>query len=113
MTTSNAVEIAVIPDAMYIPLEAMSVSDSVPMVYTRNGGKLVRQEIETGAMNDNEIVVQRGLTAGDEVLLVAPSDAASLPLLRLDPPGRGTPGLVPGDTVQPAVRTAASADSTR
>lgn len=113
MTTSNAVEIAVIPEAMYIPLEAMTVSDSVPIVYTRNGGKLVRQEIETGAMNDNEIVVQRGLAAGTEVLLVAPPDAASLPLLRLDPPGRGTPGLVPGDTVQPAVRTAASADSTR
>jgi RND family efflux transporter MFP subunit len=108
MTTSNGVEIAAIPDAIFIPLEAMAVVDSVPIVYTRSGGRLVRQEIETGAMNENEIVVRRGLAAGDRVLLVAPSGAASLPLIRLEPGKTPDPDAIQGDTAQPAVRTARS-----
>jgi RND family efflux transporter MFP subunit len=107
MTTSNAVETAVIPEALYIPLEAMAVVDSVPVVYTRSGGRLVRQEIETGAMNDNEIVVRRGLAAGDRVMLVAPPDAGSLPLVRLEGGRSPSPDSLRGDTAQPAVRTAA------
>ena len=106
MTTSNAVEIAAIPDALSIPLEAMSVVDSMPIVYRRDGGRLVRQEIETGAMNDNQIVVRRGLAAGDRVLLVAPTDATDLPLIRLEPGSTPSPDDIKGDTAQPAVRTA-------
>jgi RND family efflux transporter MFP subunit len=113
MTTSNAVETAVISNALFIPLEAMAVVDSVPIVYTRSGGKLVRQEIETGSMNDDEIVVRRGLAAGDRVLLVAPADAADLPLVRLEPGRPPAPDSLRGDTAQPAVRTAAGAGAPR
>jgi RND family efflux transporter MFP subunit len=112
MTTSNAVETAVVPDALFIPLEAMTVVDSVPIVYTRSGGRLVRQEIETGAMNDDEIVVRRGLAAGARVLLVAPPDAAQLPLIRLEPGKAPDPDAIHGDTAQPAVRTARGDDAT-
>lgn len=111
MTTSNAVEISAIPDALFIPLEAMTVVDSVPIVYARSGGRLVRQEIETGAMNDNEIVVRRGLAAGDRVLLVAPSDAGDLPLIRLEPGKAADPEGTQGDTAHPAVRTARGTDA--
>jgi hypothetical protein len=69
----------------------------------------VRQEIETGAMNDNEIVVRRGLAAGDRVLLVAPPDAADLPLARLEGGRSPSPDSLQGDTARPAVRTAAGA----
>ena len=112
MTTSNAVETAVVPDALFIPLEAMTVVDSVPIVYTRSGGRLVRQEIETGSMNDDEIVVRRGLAAGDRVLLVAPPDAAHLPLIRLEPGKTPDPDAIQGDSAEPAVRTARSGDAT-
>ena len=111
MTTSNAIEIAVVPDAISIPLEAMAVVESVPIVYTRKDGRLVRQEIETGAMNDNEIVVRRGLASGDRVLLVAPPDAADLPLIRLEPGKAPDPDAIQGDTAQPAVRTARGGDA--
>jgi RND family efflux transporter MFP subunit len=111
MTTSNAVETAVIPDALSIPLEAMAVVDSIPIVYTRSGGRIVRQEIETGAMNDNEIVVRRGLASGDRVLLVAPPNAAELPLVRLEGGRAPSPDSLGGDTARPAVRTATSGAS--
>ena len=38
----------------------------------------MKQQIETGVMNDNEIVVRRGLAKADKVLLVPPADRASL-----------------------------------
>ena len=103
MTTSNAVETAVVPNALFIPIEAMAVRDSVPFVYKQESGRVVRQEIETGLMSENEVVVARGLTKNDRVLLSPPPDADHLPLVRLPHP-KGQPAPVPaGDTVRPAI----------
>jgi hypothetical protein len=44
--------------------------------------------VETGAMNDNEIVVRRGVSAGDRVLLTPPSDRSGISTERI-------PGLMP------------------
>jgi len=38
-------------------------------VFKKSGRGLVRQMVETGAMNDNEIVVKRGLSAGEQVIV--------------------------------------------
>ena len=83
MTTSNQILTASMPNKLYVPLEAVSSEDSVTVVFKRNGGGVVKQEIETGAMNENEIVIVRGLEAGDEVLLTPPENRASLSLERL------------------------------
>lgn len=108
MTTSNAIEASRLTDVLSLPIEAVTSSDSVPYVFKRSGVRIVRQEVETGAMNDNEIVIVRGLEVGDAVLLVPPVNAARLPLQRLE--GRATapaksapPAAAPrGDTsVQP------------
>jgi hypothetical protein len=37
----------------------------------------------TGAMSDNEIVIKRGLSRGDKVLLSVPTNAAALQVVRL------------------------------
>ncbi len=84
MTTANAVLAATVPGALSIPLEAVVIDDNIPYVYKRDGARTVRQEIETGAVNENEIVVARGLSADDEVLLSRPADAASLRTVRLE-----------------------------
>jgi hypothetical protein len=86
MTTSNAVETAVVKNARFIPLEAIAAEGGRTFVYKRTGSSVVRQEIETGLMNENEVIVQRGLEARDEVLLAPPSDVASLETVSL--PGR-------------------------
>ncbi len=85
MTTSNAIEAMVIPDALLIPLEAVISEGETPYVYKRAGGRTVRQEIETGALNDDEIIVHRGLEEGDEVLLSAPADPDRVETLSLPP----------------------------
>lgn len=74
MSTSNAIEALKVPEALSIPLEAVAIEGSVPYVYRRNGARVVRQQVETGAMNDDEIVVVRGLSKDDRVLLSPPAD---------------------------------------
>jgi multidrug efflux pump subunit AcrA (membrane-fusion protein) len=111
MTTSNAVATHTIKNALFIPIEAVHSDSSVAFVYKRDGARLVRQEVETGAMNDDEIVIARGLTDSDRVLLAPPVDGMSLPLVALD--GRSKP-KVGGDTSNKApVEVKTKADSTR
>ncbi|MFL5613397.1 MAG: efflux RND transporter periplasmic adaptor subunit [Gemmatimonadaceae bacterium] len=78
MTTSNAIETASIAKVLSVPLEAVTSDGGLSFVYKRDGGHVVKQQIETGAMNDNDIVVMRGLQKGDKVLLVLPADKANL-----------------------------------
>jgi RND family efflux transporter MFP subunit len=90
MTTGNAIETAAVPNALFVPLEAVFNEGSTTFVYRRSGGRLTRQEVETGAMNDNEIVVVRGLEKDDRVLLSPPPDGPSMTLVAL-PGGGGRP----------------------
>jgi RND family efflux transporter MFP subunit len=78
MTTSNAIETASFDHVLSIPLEAVSSERGMSFVYKKDGSHVVKQQIETGVMNDNEIVVKRGLTKGDKVLLVPPAEKANI-----------------------------------
>jgi len=98
MTTGNAVETHKADTALYIPLEAVSNEGAIPFVYRQSGGRVTRQEIETGVMNDDEVVVARGLAQDDRVLLSPPRSSEAIPLVRL-----------PGSTAAP--RAAAGHDS--
>lgn len=86
MTTANEILTASLPNKLSVPLEAVASEDSVTFVFKRDGGDVVKQEVETGAMNENEIVVVRGLEADDEVLLTPPANRAELSLERLSKP---------------------------
>jgi RND family efflux transporter MFP subunit len=83
MTTSNAIETATIPNVLTVPLEAVTSDSGASYVYKVDGRRVVKQEITTGAMNDNEIIVKRGLATGDRVLLSVPANVAALDIVRL------------------------------
>lgn len=89
MTTGNEIEVLRIANALSVPLEAVNSDGGIPYVFALQGGRAVKQEIVTGAMNDDEVVVIRGLSEDDRVLLSPPADHARLPLVRL--PGGGEP----------------------
>lgn len=78
MTTSNAIEIASLENVLSVPIEAVASDSGRAYVYKRDGHSVVRQQVVTGAMNDNEVVVQQGLEKGDHVLLVPPADKAGI-----------------------------------
>ena len=78
MTTGNSIEITRIPDVLSVPLEAVNSQDSISFVYLASGGRPVKREVVTGAMNDGAVVIVHGLREGDRVLLSPPADGASL-----------------------------------
>ncbi len=71
MTTSNQIVTAVFEDVLSIPLETIHVEDSIPIVYKKNGTKNV---VLLGESNENEVIVEQGLSDGDKILLSLPED---------------------------------------
>jgi len=100
MTTSNAIETASVPNALSVPLEAVVNEAGYSYVYKRDRHGVVKQMIEPGAMNDNEIVVRRGLTKDDHVLLAPPTDKTGI-----------TTATIPG--LKPAVPPSTSGDTAK
>jgi len=103
MTTGNAIETFTTDGVLYVPLEAVSSEDGVPFVYRLNGGDVVKQEVVTGALNDDEVIIVRGLDEDDRVLLTPPRDHDKLTLRLLPqsdrpPVDTTTPPVAGGDT---------------
>jgi hypothetical protein len=80
MTTSNTIVVADLAEALFVPLEAVHASDSLTFVYLKDGTRAVRREVRLGLLNENEVVVEEGLTAEDRILLSPPNDGPELPL---------------------------------
>ncbi len=70
MTTSNQIVTKEYNDVLFIPLETVYINDSVTYVYRKSG---VRQIVVLGEANENFIIVEKGLKAGDELYLSVPS----------------------------------------
>jgi RND family efflux transporter MFP subunit len=100
MTTSNAIETASVPNVLSIPLEAVVAEGGYSFVYKRNGGKVTKQQIETGIANDNEIIVKRGLTKEDHVLLAPPPDKSGISTVTIPGLKPATPESVGSDTAK-------------
>lgn len=81
MTTKNIINTSVIPKVMFIPIESVHNSDSITYVYMSS--KKIKQQIKTGATNENQIIVTKGLKKGDEVYLSPPEDAVDWKLNKL------------------------------
>jgi RND family efflux transporter MFP subunit len=78
MTTANEIMTATFPNMLSVPLEAVFNDAGYQYVYKKDGSRIVKQMIEAGTMNDNEIIVRKGLAKGDLVLLAPPADTSGL-----------------------------------
>ncbi len=100
MTTGNAILTYENRNATYVPIEAVASDSGIPIVYKQSGRDVERQQVTTGVMNDDDVIITAGLSAGDQVLLTPPDQPASLHLVRL--PGAQPPAhAVGGDTALP------------
>ncbi len=97
MTTGNIIETHAADDVLSVPLEALASEGGIPFVYRLRGGGVRKQEVVTGAMNDDEVVIVEGLEENDRVLLAPPPDAGRLALDRLPNSRAGSP-TAGGDT---------------
>jgi hypothetical protein len=82
-------------NVLSVPLEAVSPEGNISFVFKRDWGKIVKQEVETGAMNDTHIVIVKGLNENDEVLLVPPAVTEGLQVNRITTGDNVTPKDAP------------------
>jgi hypothetical protein len=75
MTTSNSILTKTYDSVLYIPLEAVHSNDSMTYVYMKNNTK---QVVVLDESNENEIIVEAGLAAGDKILLSVPEGAEEM-----------------------------------
>jgi multidrug resistance efflux pump len=73
---SAEVEILVdsLKDVVYVPLQAVSYVGDRRVVYVDNGGAPEVREVEVGTFSESFIEIRSGLSAGEEVLLLAPQE---------------------------------------
>jgi hypothetical protein len=83
MTTANEILTASVSNVLSIPLEAVVGDGGYQYAFKKTGSRVVRQMIETGTMNDNEIIVRRGLARADLVLLTPPADQKGIATERI------------------------------
>lgn len=87
MTTGNEILISSIPKVTYIPLECLhtQISSDKKMFYVfkKDGAEILKQQIEIGEMNENEVIVKRGISAKDEILLSMPDISKDYKMTKL------------------------------
>ncbi|MBW6490024.1 MAG: efflux RND transporter periplasmic adaptor subunit [Lentimicrobium sp.] len=81
MTTKNIINTSIISDVLFLPIECVHNSDSISFVYKVSGQ--IKQQVKTGATNENQIIILEGLKEGDETYLSPPENAINWKLNRL------------------------------
>lgn len=81
MTTSNFVIINTFKNTTFVPIEAIHSQDSIPFVYTKKGNK---QIVLLGDMNENEVIIEKGLKPGEEIYLAVPEKAEMFAMVGKD-----------------------------
>ncbi len=80
MTTKNEIITDVIENVTYVSLEALHHTDSLSFVVTTDK---IRKEVDLGKSNENEIIVEKGLSKDEEVYLIPPEGFESFRLQTL------------------------------
>lgn len=84
MTTKNEIITAAYDSVLYIPLEAIHNNDTLTYVFTDRGMRTVKKEVIVGPNNENEIIIEKGLSEGDEVYLSVPDNEEDLSIVTID-----------------------------
>lgn len=93
MTTKNDILLEEIPDAVWVPLEALFDRNGEPIVYLKDAGKFRVVPVLLGKRTATEIQITEGLKGGETVFLTDPTKA--LGRYQTQPKGKFT-GMMPG-----------------
>lgn len=84
MSTLNSFVLDSVPEALIIPLNAVFGEENHNFVYLKKGMNVVKYEIELGMQNKLDVVVSKGLTDGDRILLREPDNAEDIRTIYLE-----------------------------
>tara|TARA_B100000809_G_scaffold43067_1_gene37352 strand:+ start:5494 stop:6723 length:1230 start_codon:yes stop_codon:yes gene_type:complete len=78
MTTNNNILVEELNEVLFIPQESVFVNDTISYVVVKTGLGLKKQEVDLGKTNSNFVVIAKGLSEGEEFLMVKPEDVESI-----------------------------------
>ncbi|MBS2100640.1 efflux RND transporter periplasmic adaptor subunit [Carboxylicivirga linearis] len=78
MTTSNVINTANLQDVMYAPMEAVFSNDSLSYVFVE-GRNITKQIVSLGAANENFVVLKKGVSEGDVLMMNQPDESDDMP----------------------------------
>lgn len=73
MSSTASIIIDRIPDKLWVPIESIFTDDGNTVVYVKSGRSWKSHLVDLGPRNDNFVVVEAGLKAGEKVALVDPT----------------------------------------
>ncbi len=71
MTTSNVISSTTLNNVLFVPLEAVFHNDSLSYIIKAKS-PMERQIVETGAENDNYVVIKKGVSENEKILMNEP-----------------------------------------
>ncbi|MBL0911447.1 MAG: HlyD family efflux transporter periplasmic adaptor subunit [Bacteroidia bacterium] len=80
MTTSCKINCSTYENVVFVPLESVRTIDKQTFVVVKDGASYYRQQVQTGATNDTHIIILKGLSGEETVLLTEPEDMDKLPV---------------------------------
>lgn len=78
MTTACKIVCKSIPNAIFVPLEAVRNDGAGSYVIIKSGGRNYKQEVKTGELNETSIVITGGLKGDETVLISTPANLENL-----------------------------------
>ncbi len=78
MTTGNEIIASTLENVVFIPLDALHGESGKQFVYKKTRTGIMKQEVRIGAMNDNEVVIEEGITTDDALYLSLPPESGNL-----------------------------------
>lgn len=83
MTTSNSILIQSLDSVLHVPIEAVFSNDTASWVYKSSGLSVIKQEVNVGISNENNIIIKNGVDPDDKLLLSIPENEEKLELKTL------------------------------
>ncbi|MBF8247774.1 MAG: secretion protein HlyD family protein [Bacteroidetes bacterium] len=85
MTTSNIIIVSTLENVLSVPLEAVHPEGSRSFVYCGSNGHITKREVLLGMMNENDVIVEKGLPENTLVYLSQPDSKEGIPTDSLPP----------------------------
>ena len=85
MTTSNIIIVSTLENVLSVPLEAVHPEGGRSFVYCSSNGNVTRKEVLLGMMNENDVIVEKGLPENALVYLSHPDSKEGIPTDSLPP----------------------------
>lgn len=85
MTTSNTIIVSTLENVLSVPLEAIDTEGGRSFVYCSSNGNVTRKEVLLGMMNENDVIVEKGLPENALVYLSHPDSKEGVPTDSLPP----------------------------